>query len=84
MAPVDNADFGLRTTYTCPDANFKVTRVVTNTPQRGFWRCVNDPPGAVNYDVALDRLAQKLGMDPYQLRRKNMRPFDAPDQDAPY
>ena len=83
MAPVDNADFGLRTTYTCPDANFKVTRVVTNTPQRGFWRCVNDPPGAYNYDIAIDKLADKLGMNPYALRMKNIRAPDAPDQDPP-
>jgi xanthine dehydrogenase YagR molybdenum-binding subunit len=83
-APVANVHFGLRTTYLCTDASFQVTVVNTNTPPRGFWRCVNDPPGAVNYDVALDKLADKLGMDPYQLRRKNLRPFDAPDQDAPY
>ena len=83
MAPVDGAHFGLRTTYTCPDASFLVTRVVTNTPQRGFWRCVNDPPGAVNYDVAIDKLADKLGMDPYQLRLRNLRAPDAPDQDPP-
>ncbi len=83
MAPVDNAHFGLRTTYTCPDADFKVTRVVTNTPQRGFWRCVNDPPGAFNYDIAIDKLADKLGMDPFALRMKNLRAPDAPDQDPP-
>ncbi len=83
MAPVDNAHFGLRTTYTCPDARFTATRVVTNTPQRGFWRCVNDPPGAFNYDIAIDKLADKLGMDPFLLRMKNLRPSDAPDQDPP-
>ena len=83
-APVANVPFGLRTTYKCPDASFQVTVVSTNSPPRGFWRCVNDPPGAVNYDVALDKLAQKLSMDPYQLRRKNLRPFDAPDQDPPF
>jgi xanthine dehydrogenase YagR molybdenum-binding subunit len=83
MVPVDGADFGLRTTYTCPNASFNVTRVVTNTPQRGFWRCVNDPPGAYNYDIALDKLAYKLGMNPYALRMKNLRASDAPDQDPP-
>ena len=82
--PLANVHFGLRTTYLCPDASFQVTLVNTNSPPRGFWRCVNDPPGAVNYDVALDKLAQKLGMDPYQLRRKNLRPYNAPDQDPPY
>jgi CO/xanthine dehydrogenase Mo-binding subunit len=84
MAPVDGAHFGLRTTYTCPDASFLVTRVTTNTPQRGFWRCVNDPPGAFNYDMAIDKLADRLGMDPYALRMRNLRAADAPDQDPPH
>ncbi len=83
-APVANVHYGLRTTYKCPDASFQVTMVNTNAPPRGFWRCVNDPPGAVNYDAALDKLADRLGMDPYALRRKNLRPHDAPDQDPPF
>jgi xanthine dehydrogenase molybdenum-binding subunit len=82
-APVDGVDFGLRKTYTCADASFTITRIVTNTPLRGFWRCVNDPPGAYNYDVALDKLATKLDMNPYTLRIKNLRAAEAPDQDPP-
>jgi CO/xanthine dehydrogenase Mo-binding subunit len=84
VTPMGNAHFGLRTTYSCPDAFFQVTMVNTNTPQRGFWRCVNDPPGAFNYDMAIDKLADKLGMNPYDLRMKNLRAFDAPDQDPPF
>ena len=83
-APQAGIPFGLRTTYTIPDAKFNVVSIVTNTPQRGYWRCVNDPPGAVNYDSALDKLAEKLDMNPYDLRMKNIRPLDAPDLDAPY
>jgi CO/xanthine dehydrogenase Mo-binding subunit len=58
--------------------------VNTNSPVRAFWRCVNDPPGAFNYDIALDKLADKLGITPYQLRKTNLRPADAPDQDPPF
>jgi CO/xanthine dehydrogenase Mo-binding subunit len=84
VAPISNVHFGLKNTYSCPNASFQVTIVNTNAPFRGFWRCVNDPPGAYNYDVALDKLAFKLGMDPFKLRMKNLRAADAPDQDAPY
>ena len=84
VAPVGDAPHGLRTTYSCPAARFKVDIVNTNTPQRAFWRCVADPPGAFNYDIALDKLAYELKMNPYELRRKNLRAADAPDQDPPF
>jgi CO/xanthine dehydrogenase Mo-binding subunit len=84
VSPVNEVAYGLRTTYLCPDATFGVTKVVTNNPERGFWRCVQDPPGAFNYDMALDKLADKLGINPYALRSKNLRAADAPDQDPPY
>lgn len=82
-APVGNAHFGLKNTFTIPDANMKVTLIGTNAPSRGYWRCVNDPPGAQSYDPAIDKLAEKLNMDPYELRMKNMRPETLPDQDSP-
>ena len=52
MAPIANCHFGLRTTYDIPDARFQVTIVNTNSPRKAYWRCVNDPPGACNYDSA--------------------------------
>jgi putative selenate reductase molybdopterin-binding subunit len=82
-APIGNCHFGLRTTYTIPDATFQVTVINTNTPSRTYWRCVNDPPGAQNYDPAIDTLAAKLDMDPYALRMKNLRDETMPDQESP-
>jgi len=82
-APIANCHFGLRTTYTIPDASFERTVINTNSPVRSYWRCVNDPPGAQSYDPAIDKLAEKLDMDPYQLRMKNMRPETQPDQESP-
>ncbi len=84
VAPIGEVHYGLRTTYNCPDAHFRVDMVNTNSPVRAFWRCVNDPPGAFNYDIALDKLADRLDISPYELRKKNLRPADAPDQDPPY
>ena len=46
-APAGNAHFGLKNTYTIPNASMIVNTVVTNQPQRGYYRCVNDPPGAL-------------------------------------
>jgi CO/xanthine dehydrogenase Mo-binding subunit len=81
-APVGNAHFGLKNTYTIPNASMIVNTVVTNQPQRGYYRCVNDPPGCFNSDMALYKLAEKLGMDPWAVIQKNLRAGDAPDQDV--
>jgi xanthine dehydrogenase molybdenum-binding subunit len=84
VAPMGNVHYGLRTSFKCPSARFQVTGINTNSPPRGFWRCVNDPPGAVNYDVALDKLAHRMNIDPYDLRLHNLTSADAPDQDPPF
>jgi CO/xanthine dehydrogenase Mo-binding subunit len=74
---------GLRMTYVIPYVDWKATNIYTNTPARGAWRCVSDPPGTLMYDRAIDEIAAKLGMDPYQLRMKNMMPVSMADQDSP-
>jgi CO/xanthine dehydrogenase Mo-binding subunit len=83
-APVGNAHFGLKNTFVIPNASFLVNTVVTNSPARGYYRCVNDPPGSFNTDMALYKLAEKLGMDPYALYKKNFMAAEAPDQDSPF
>jgi CO/xanthine dehydrogenase Mo-binding subunit len=80
-APAGNAHFGLKNTYTIPNASMIVNTIVTNQPARGYYRCVNDPPGCFNTDMALYKLADKLGMDPWALIQKNLRAGDQPDQD---
>ena len=72
---------GLQRTYVCPDARFSVTSVVNNKPNIGPWRCVSDPPGSGAYEAALDKIAEQLGMNPYQFRMKNMVTADMVDQD---
>ena len=81
--PSGNANFGFRTTYTIPDARMIVNLISTNSPARGYYRCVCDPPGNINADSAIDKLAVKLNMDPYELRMKNIRPANAADLDSP-
>lgn len=76
--------FGINKTFTIPNLTWNYQSVYTNAPARGAWRCVQDPPGAVLYDSALDKLAAYLNMDPYALRLKNLRAATDPDLDAPY
>jgi CO/xanthine dehydrogenase Mo-binding subunit len=83
-APVGNAHFGLKNTFVIPNASMIVNTVVTNQPQRGYYRCVNDPPGSFNTDMALFKMAEKLGMEPYAFYKKNFMTAEAPDQDTPF
>ena len=74
--------YGLQKTYTIPNMSVTSVGVYTNTPARGAWRCVGDPPGSFNFDGAIDRLATYLGLDPWAVRMKNFMPPDMPDQDT--
>jgi len=83
FSPVGNVFFGLQKTYIIPNISLVAYRIQTNTPTRGYWRCVNDPCGAMNYDSAIDKLAYDLGIDPYDLRMNNLGSQALPDQDVP-
>ena len=76
--------FGINNTWVIPNISWAYQSVYTNAPARGAWRCVQDPPGALLMNSAMDKLAAQLGMDPYQLRLKNLRAADAPSLDSPY
>ncbi len=68
-------------TWNCP--NFKSTTygVATNKGRTGPWRCVQHPPGAFLSDIVLEKMAEKLGMNPLEFRRKMYVTEDMPDQD---
>jgi len=76
--------YGARTTWVLPNVSWTGWGILTNTPGRAPWRCVLDQGGAYCMDSALDKLAQQLNMDPYQLRLKNLQAADQKDQDTPF
>ena len=75
------ASFGLVTTYysgqllTAPYAfgsyRFDSTRVYTNKPPCGPKRGHGSVQPRFGFEVQLDRLSERLGMDPIELRRRN-------------
>lgn len=77
-----HASFGLVTTYysgqlvTAPlrlDAyRFDSTRVYTNKPACGPKRGHGSVQPRFAFEVTVDRLAERLGLDPIELRRKNL------------
>ncbi|WP_437560620.1 xanthine dehydrogenase family protein molybdopterin-binding subunit [Acidithiobacillus sulfuriphilus] len=58
--------------YKCPNIRIRGRAVATNHPPFGAFRGFGAPQSIFAMEVALDRLAKKLAMDPVELRRKNL------------
>lgn len=66
------ADFVIRELYKCPNVRCENQSVYTNAgPERPF-RAPGHPQGAWALEIVMDALAAKLGMDPVELRLKNI------------
>ena len=58
--------------YHCPHVRVRGRAVFTNHPPFGAFRGFGAPQSIFAMEIAMDRLAAKLGMDPVELRRKNL------------
>jgi carbon-monoxide dehydrogenase large subunit len=63
--------------YAIPDAEFSSTSVVTNTTPTVAYRGAGRPEAAAAVERAVDLFATEIGMDPAEVRRKNLIPPDA-------
>ena len=57
--------------YEIPNVSIKATFVYTNNPVGGSMRGLGVPQVAFAHESQIDILAQKLGMDPFDIRLKN-------------
>ncbi|HVD02220.1 MAG TPA: xanthine dehydrogenase family protein molybdopterin-binding subunit [Candidatus Dormibacteraeota bacterium] len=67
--------------YRVPAMHFRVNLVHTNTASTGFVRGGGRPAGNFVVERMMDRLARRLGLDPAEIRRRNLvqpgeMPFD--------
>jgi carbon-monoxide dehydrogenase large subunit len=62
--------------YMIPRVAFTSTCVVTNTTPIAAYRGAGRPEAAALLERAMDLLARELGMDPIELRRRNLIPKD--------
>ena len=67
--------------YRCPNVKLEGYNVFTNKPEGGHMRCVGHPAGMFPQEVHMDRLAEKLGIDPLFFRLKNYARKEDGDQD---
>jgi xanthine dehydrogenase YagR molybdenum-binding subunit len=68
--------------YIFPSSRARHTILRTNAAQQRAMRAPSHPQSCFLTDCAIDDLAAKLGMDPLQVRLKNLPPSDQPDQEA--
>ena len=60
--------------YRVPCVEFRSRGVVTNTPPVGAFRGAGRPEGIFLIERAIDVLARRLGVDPVEVRRRNLIP----------
>ncbi|HUQ39067.1 MAG TPA: xanthine dehydrogenase family protein molybdopterin-binding subunit [Acidimicrobiales bacterium] len=63
--------------YAIPKAEFASKSVVTNTTPTVAYRGAGRPEATAAIERAVDMFAAEIGMDPAELRRKNLIPADA-------
>jgi xanthine dehydrogenase molybdenum-binding subunit len=61
-----------RVQYNCANIQLDGTGVITNTAVSGARRAVGEPSGVFALELLMDVAAEKLGMDPVELRLKNI------------
>ncbi len=68
---VGSVDWVVRDLYACPNVKTELTDVYINAGQARAFRAPGHPQGAWALEQMMDQLAEKIGMDPIQLRLKN-------------
>ncbi|HZA80330.1 MAG TPA: xanthine dehydrogenase family protein molybdopterin-binding subunit, partial [Actinomycetes bacterium] len=63
--------------YAIPRLRCRTRSVLTNTTPTGAYRGAGRPEPALVLDRMLDRLAAEIGLDPAEIRRRNVIPADA-------
>jgi len=77
-------DYLIRELYTCPNVRCENSSALTNAgPQRAF-RAPGHPQGAWALESLMDALAARLGMDPVELRLKNVPAASQTRNGVPY
>jgi CO/xanthine dehydrogenase Mo-binding subunit len=58
--------------YRCDNVRIAARAIATNTPPNGAFRGFGAPQVAFAYEMHMEKIAAELGVDPLELRRRNM------------
>jgi CO/xanthine dehydrogenase Mo-binding subunit len=76
--------FGYENLYAAANIKLEATDVFTNSYLSGPYRCVSHPAATLGQEVAIDEAANRLGMDPVELRLKNFNLVGNPFNGNPF
>lgn len=74
----------VRELYKCPNVRVEETSVLVNGGQNRAFRAPGFPQCSWGLEQMMDALAEKIGMDPVDLRVKNFTPVSQVQNDMPY
>lgn len=77
-SPVGRACHFSFSCYDIPNAEVKGLDIVSNRPNVTAYRAPGAPQGNYVFEAILDEIAEKLGMDPWELRLRNALAADKP------
>ncbi|MCC6187415.1 MAG: xanthine dehydrogenase family protein molybdopterin-binding subunit [Anaerolineales bacterium] len=75
---------GFQRSYKFPNLELDGTDVLTNSFRNGTLRCVSHPTATLAQEVAVDKAAYAIGMDPVALRLLNINEAGDVDNGTPY
>ncbi len=73
---VEHGSLGSRTMYRCANIATRDRIVRLHRPQPTFMRAPHEGPGMTALEIAMDELAERLGIDPVELRLRNYAEAD--------
>lgn len=76
--------YNMQHVYQIPNVQLEGIDVFTNSFKSGPYRCVSHPNGTLALETAVDVAAYKIGMDPLEIRLKNLNKFGEMDAKRPY
>ncbi len=80
---VESATLPSRMVYACPNNRTSQRLLRSNIGQTSYMRAPGEATGTFALEVAIDEMAQELGMDPIEFRLKNYAESD-PDKGKPW
>ncbi len=79
-----SAGYQFQDLYKCPNVRVSEQSAMINAGQGRAFRAPGFPPGNWALEQTMDALAEKIGIDPVELRLKNVSPLCQVQQNRPY
>ena len=73
---IERATLPIESLYAAENRLLRMRLALLDLPEGNAMRAPGETPGLMAFEVAMDELAEKLGMDPIELRRRNDTQMD--------